>query len=566
MIISLGILAVFIALIVLAIRAISGHSQEASSSGHSVRRFFQYSLLFGLVVIVAIGISGLIGRLISPPSLLAADEVSLARNTSFVLVGLPVLFGVAIWTKRTIRDDQSELKSFGWAAYMLLATVAALGTAMVGFSTMLAWAFGLEDFSSYSIAQTIVWLIVWFAHFEINRRLTPENRSKFLFLFNSLIGLITSLVGFGLVITGIAREIIGYSAKDLLLGTQSPIKSGAILLLIGAPVWFLYWVRLSMNSARDVLWLGYVLIAGVAGGLITSIVSASTVLYRTLVWFFGNPIFDDPLSHFRTIPNAIGAVFAGLLLLWYHNHFASSARTAVRNEIQRIYEYLIAGIALIASTVGLILIIVSIFDTIVRNSIINQTAAVNTLLGAITVLIVGMPIWYLYWHRIQIHAKRQPDLEAGSNTRRVYLFLLFGVGGVVSVIALIAAVFIIFEAIFSGGSIGNLMREVRYPFSILFGTLSISAYHWGIYRSDRVNIIKVQVGPRIVTLIGPHDDVLRKSIMDVTGGKVQFMESAEDDSLWPHAQVLELVKASTSERIVITLVQGNVFLISLKVR
>jgi hypothetical protein len=564
MIISLAIMALFITGIVLAVRAIAGHSQATSSSGHAVRRFFQYALLFGLVIIVAVGIAGLINRLISPASLLAVDQVSLARNTSFVLVGIPVLFGVATWTKRTIKSDSTEVKSFGWAAYMLLITVASLGTAMVGVATLLAWAFGLEDFSSYSIAQSLVWLSVWYVHFEVNRRITPINRSKFLFLFNSLIGLITSIVGFASIITGIGREILGYSAKDLLIGTQSPIKTGAILLIIGTPVWILYWVKLSMNSSRDVLWLGYVLIAGVAGGLVTAIVSASTVLYRTLVWLIGNPLVDDPISHFRSVPTSVGAALAGLLLLWYHNHFASSARTAVRNEIQRIYEYLISGIALIASTIGLILIIVSVFDVFSQDSIINRPNAINTLLGAVTVLVVGMPIWYLYWHRIQIHTKRQPGIEANSNTRRVYLFLLFGAGGIVSVVTLITAVFIIFESVFSSGSFSELIREVRYPLSILIGTVSISAYHWGIYRADKAVTVSEQIGPRLVTLIGPHDDVLRKAILDLTGGKVHTLESQDSSVPWSHAEIIDLVKNSNCERVVIAQVNGKASLIELK--
>ena len=566
MIFGLGFLAVLAGGIFLIVKAISGHNRESStSSGHSVRRFFQYALLLGLLIVVAIGLAGLMDRLISPASLVTADQVSLARNTSFVLVGLPILLGVANWTRRTLRSDPSEVKSFGWAAFVFFATVSSLGTAMVGVATLLAWAFDLEDFSSYSIYQSIVWSAIWLLLLQINQRVTPINRSKFLFLFNSLIGLITALFGISMLISGIVREIIGYNSKDLLIGAPNPLKTGAIMLIIGAPVWFLYWVKLAMNSTRDVLWLGYVLIAGVAGGLITAIVAASTLLYQALVWVLGNPTSEDALTHFRSAPTAFGAVAAGILLLWYHNHFAASARTAVRNEVQRIYEYLISGIALIASTSGLVLVIVSIFDALARNTILSSIFAVNTLLAAITLLIVGTPIWYLYWHRIQIFAKRQPVLEATSGTRKVYLFLLFGSGGVLTVITLLTGTFILFEAIFAGNPLSDLLREIRYPVSILLGTIAITAYHWNIYSAERELAASEKRGPKRITLIGPADDTLRKQLHDLTGGNVQLMQSADVESeVWPNKKVLELVGNSDAEKVVVTLSDGKVTLIELK--
>lgn len=558
MIVGLGLLAILAGGVFLIVRAISGHQQHSASTGHSVRRFFQYSLLFALVVVVGIGLAGLLDRVISPASLVAADQVSLARNTSFALVGIPVLLGVANWTKRTVKSDKTETSSFGWAAYFLFMTVTALASLMIGVATLLAWIFGLEDFSSYAISQSLIWSVIWYLHFQLNLKLTPNNRSKFLFLFNSLIGLITSVVALGMVIAGIARNMIGISGKDALIQSPDLIKSGAIMLLIGAPVWLLYWVKLSMNSTKDVLWLGYVLIPGVAGGLITAIVSASTLFYRVLVWFLGDPVAETAALHFRSAPTAIGAVFAGLILLWYHNHFAATTRTAIRNDVQRIYEYLISGISLVASTVGLVLIIVTIFDAIASNVIVGRTSAVNTLLAALTLLLVGAPIWYLYWHRIQINMRRQPELEAGSGVRKIYLFLLFGAGGVLAVGTMLTATFILFESVFASNPVSDLVREIRYPVSILLGTILITAYHWNIYSSDREITLAEKVGPKLITLIGPKDETLRRDLQQLTGGRVQVWENLDaTDSSWNAEQIFELVRNSTAEHLVITMDKGN---------
>jgi hypothetical protein len=558
MIISLVITGALIALVVFGIRKLATRGSQSGSTGHSIRRFFQYALQFGLVIVVATGLVGLFNRLIGPASLVSADQITLARNTSFVLVGLPVLLGVLNWTRKTIRSDSTELNSFGWAAYMFLSTVTTLAVAMAGLGELLGWAVGIERYSSYALAQFLVWSAIWFAHFEVNRRLTPENRSKFLFLFNSAIGLITAIFGLALMVSGIARQLIGLSGKDLLLASTDPIKAGMVSFLIGAPVWLLYWVKLSLNSNRDSLWRGYVLIAGVAGGLITSIVSASTLLYKVLVWFVGNPDSEIFLTHFRSAPTAIGAISAGLLLFWYHKALASQADQP-RSEVQRIYEYLISGIALLASTGGVIMIFVAVFDALSPSDVLATTDATNTLLGAATLILVGVPVWVFYWRRIQKVSQLATAVEAASGTRRVYLFLLFGVGGVVAVITTLAGAFVLFEAIFAGNPTSELLREIRYPVSILLGTIAISGYHWSVYSAERDLVITSKRGPKLLILIGPADSKLQDLLKDLTGGAVQIWEvAAASESLWPHDEVLQLVTNSDANKLVLTLTAAGV--------
>jgi hypothetical protein len=554
MIISLAITGALIALVVFGIRKLATRDSQIGNTGHSVRRFFQYALQFGLVIVVATGLVGLFNRLIGPASLVSADQITLARNTSFVLVGLPVLLGVLSWTRKTIRSDATELNSFGWAAYMFLTTVTSLAVAMAGLGELLGWAVGIERYSSYALAQFLVWSAIWFGHFEVNRRFTPVNRSKFVYLFNSAIGLITAVFGLALIVSGIAKQLIGFSGKDLLLASTDPIKTGIVSLLIGAPVWLLYWVKLSLNSKRDSLWRGYVLIAGVAGGLITSIVSASTLLFKVLVWFLGNPDSEIFSTHFRSAPTSLGAIVAGLLLLWYHKAFASQSKTEPRSEVQRIYEYLMSGIALLASTGGVIMVFVAVFDALAPSDVIASTDATNTLLGAATLILVGVPVWLFYWRRIQKVSQSDTAVEAASGTRRVYLFLLFGVGGVVAVITTLTGAFVLFEAIFAGNPTSELLREIRYPISILLGTIAISGYHWSVYSAERDLVITSKRGPRLLVLIGPADNRLRDLLKDLTGGTVQFWEVDSAVEIgWPHDEVLQLVANSQANKLVLTL-------------
>lgn len=554
MISGLLLLGIIGAIAFLLVRKISTKSSGERKSGHSVRRFFQYALQFGLTVVVGIGITGLLNRLISPATFITADQVSLARNTSFVLVGLPILWGVLNWTKRSVKTDPAEVNSLAWAAYFLVATVASLGTAMVGLAGLLSWAIADEKYSSYALAQTLVWTTIWYLHFWINQKYTPRDKSKFLYLFNSLIGLITSAVGLALIISGIVKQIWGFSGKEFLLTGTDPIKSGAVTFLIGVPVWVLYWLKLGLKSNRDMLWFGYILLPGVAGGLITAINAAGLILYKALVWIIGNPISQDSYLHFNTVPIQTGAFMVGLLLLWYHQSLAKIEQQTKRSEIQRTYEYLISGIALITTTAGVILIIVAIFDAIGRGSVIVSNTAVNTLLAAFTLILIGAPVWVYFWQKIQRYSKQNKQLEANSGVRRIYLFLLFGFGAVVSVISLITSVFILFESIFTGGSSSELVREIRYPISLLVGTVVIAGYHWTIYNQER-DLVATQVKAlKHLILIAPLDKAGLEQLKLITSAKIEIFELPMHPAFeWPITEIINQIDSVKSEKLVLEL-------------
>ena len=62
----------------------------AGSAQPTVRRLIVYTLLFALVVVTAIGLSGLLGRLLGAGTVLVAGDVAgLARSLAFTLIGGP---------------------------------------------------------------------------------------------------------------------------------------------------------------------------------------------------------------------------------------------------------------------------------------------------------------------------------------------------------------------------------------------------------------------------------------------------------------------------------------------
>src|SRR5512141_2700510 len=120
----------FITLIIFGIRKIRSGDAHGALQGHSVRRFFQYLLLYGLIVVSALGLSGLLGRVLERSTLVVADKTDLARNLSFVVVGVPLYIFLALWTRRRFAEDATEAQSFGWGFYVTLTSITSLAVGM----------------------------------------------------------------------------------------------------------------------------------------------------------------------------------------------------------------------------------------------------------------------------------------------------------------------------------------------------------------------------------------------------------------------------------------------------
>jgi hypothetical protein len=518
-----------IGLVVWGIRKALRREAPQASQGHGVRRFFQYLLLYGLLWVAGLGVAGLLGRLFDLGRASFEDAGMLALYTAFTVVGVPLYVLVALWTRRRLRTDPREARSWAWHLYLTAASLSALALAMSALYDVLSWATGMKGFSGATLASLIVWGAIWYAHWWIDRRLVPRDELSLHRLLGSVVGLVMSAVGAVLLLGDALRTLFGLTPEKVFAGGETLFLPGAVTLAVGLPVWLVYWVLPAKRYRRGPLWLGYVLLAGVASGLVTAISSASLVLYDVLVWLVGEPSTSVTSVHFGGAPTSLAAVLVGGLVWWYHRTVLQEGGGDARTEVRRIYEYLMAGVGLVAAAVGLMLMIVALFEALAGSSdiIAGSTSALNTVLAAATLLLVGGPVWWLFWHRIQGAVRATPDEEHASPTRRIYVFVLFGVAGIAAVVALLIGVFIVLQDLFEGNITAETLRGIRYPVGIIVSAGLLSAYHWTVYRTDREYTQAGERGPRFVLLVGPADPDIARSLERRTGGRVQLWTRAD---------------------------------------
>jgi hypothetical protein len=518
-----------IVLIVWAVRHFGNRAGHRATDAHSVRRFFQYLLLYGLMIVAAVGLSDLFGLLFKETALAGDDSSALARALTFSVFGVPMFVLLAAWSRRRLQQDPDEARSLGWAFYATAAPLTALIVTMTALHNVLSAALGGQRFDWPALFQFIVWFAVWLAHWIVANRMLDADRRQAQWVLGSLIGLGTSVSGLVLLMGTSLDALLQSEASTLLVEQQHPLAQAAATVAVGVPVWVVYWLRTFSRARRTTLWFVYVLPVGVGASLVLAVVGASVAVYQLLVWVVGDPTSAQAAQHFEGTPIAGACVIVGAACWWYHRRVLAAA-TPGRIEITRVYEYLMAGVALLAAAVGVAMLVVALVESLIPVAAVEVgTSAVNSLLSAVTLLLVGGPLWWVFWSRIE-RATREGGLEErGSPTRRAYLFVLFGLGGVAAVVSVLVAAFFGIQGVLQGGFDAQVVRDMGIPGAILIATGAISGYHWAVYREDRSRLpVKApQHGPSYVLLIGAPDSVVGGSVERLTGARVDLWVRAD---------------------------------------
>jgi len=554
MIVGLIVTLTFIALIFLLIRRLVVAKQRRRELGEEVRSFFQYSLLFGLLIVVTSGLSGILARIFEPAKPLIDNELQLARDTAFLIVGIPIFIGLIYWAKKSYQNDPGEKEDFAFTTYFALATLFSLALTLNKGYDFLTGIFSEDGFNGAKLAVFLTWSVSLGIHYQLTRRLIAPHFSRAQFLLASLITLVISMIGLAKLIRTAIAPLFPHLNKDALLIGTDPSLRGAALLLVAAPLWYLFWIRTQIKNERSSSWHFYLLIGGIGGGLATAVISSSMLFYQTLIWFFGDPGSQISAIHFSGAPMAIGAFSVGLISFFYHRAILKNRRGETRNEIVRIYQYILSGIGLILSSLAILLLIVATIEILTESSTLYGSQSINMILASVTLLLVGGPLWLITWHQIGVEYQLNKEMEASSRTRRVYLFALFGVSAIAAIISLLTIFVRLFEALFGTGLNGATTREMAYSIGILFTTAVIAGYHFKILRADRSLAISQLKGPRYLLLIGPEDSSIKKEVEKLTGGVVEVLNRRENiENTWSLEEIENLIGVNREESQVIIL-------------
>ena len=528
-----------LALIVYAIRR-SRREQSPLPVGQQVRFFFLYLAQLVALLVAAAGLAGSIGPIVDGAVLVAEDANQAALNLAMLLLGLPLTLLLGISARRRLISDRTELHSFGWSLFVTAGTVAPLIVAMIGgYRTLLA-VLRAEDYDGFALSQSIVWGSTYFFMRRVDQRHTTSPRIALRHVTTVLIGLGVSAIALGELVSGIMQRVFDARTDSLVAATSTSLHRGLALFVVGSVVWVMDWLRGLHRRPDSEAWRFVVVLFGVTGGLIAAIASAAIVGYQVVVWLIGSPESDLARSHFRSLPDALGGLFAGGVTWWYHRTLLRERRRDARGEVDRAYEHVMSAGGLVAAALGVVILVVAVIEALTGTRLVRGDSAINTLLLACTLLVVGAPVWLVYWRATLRHVVAE---ERGSITRRVYLLTWLGVGGLVALGAAIGTVYVFLRDAIEGRLESSTLRAVRYPLAVLVTSSGIAGYHYAIFRGERRNEItepalmtRLSVAPHRVVVAGPRNPALEASLRAVPGVELEWVIGGS--GVWPTDDVV----------------------------
>lgn len=502
----------------------------AAASGRAaqgtVRRLIVSTILFALVTIAAGGLAGLLERLLDlGDPLVVGGNAGLALSLAFALIGGP-LAAVLWWVVWRRLADDTERSSLAWGLYLAVMYTVSLivaTSALVGAASALLS--GRWEAGSFSVGA--VWAVVWVWHRWMWRH--PVKHPARLATVPAIVGSV-----YGLVIgAGGAVNALGSLFDAAIHGVSEAVVAGdpwwwapldaLIWAVVGGAIWWWHWFREDASRLTTALAAVALVVVGVMASGIVMLGGLGTVLFVVLRLAFDPG--DATGEVLRPLGMALAAAAVGALVWHFHRRIAVSRSDATR----RAGSLVMAGVGLAASASGVGIVLNATLAALVSPLVASDTRSL--LLGGISALVVGGPVWWLSWS-----PTRRPDsTEIGRPGRRVYLVAVFGVSAIVALIALLVVGSRLFEFGLDPTTGSSLVDRIRAPLGLLVSTGLVFGSHFAVWRHDHSVIEAEGLAPtrrisRVILVTAGDAAPLEKTIAEVSGASVTVWQRTPDES------------------------------------
>lgn len=525
----------------------------AGGAGRSVRRLIVFVLLFATVTIAAIGLSGLVGRVLDAGNELAVgDTAGLAQALAFTLVGGPLAL-VLWWFLWRGFTDAAERSSVAWGLYL-----AAMSTvSLITFSTSLlaAASAGVDGrWQPQAFASGLVWALVWLWHQWMRRHPTksPTQLVDLAPVIGYVFGLILGVGGAVTAIGSVLDAAIAGTGDAALAGSpwwQTTLQ-GLVWMAGGTAIWWWHWIRDRAGLLRSGFAAVALVIVAALGAVILTLGGLGTTLFVLLELAVDRS--SSVSSILEPLGTAIAAAAVGALVGVYYRGIA----TRDTGQIGLATRLVTSGMGLAAAASGIGIIVNSLLAAI--GSPLAESGARTLLLAGISSLAVGAPLWWVAWR-----PTAPVDMDAiGATGRRVYLIAVFGLSAVVALITLLVIGYRIFEFTLGGASGGSLLERVRASLGLLTATALVAAYHFAVWRRDAARIAAMPgrrrtIG-RVLLVTGADPDPLVRAVREASGAAVSVWRRAETATVAPSAdRVAAALEGVTGARVLIVTGPGD---------
>ena len=534
----------------------------------SVRRVFFYGLAFIALMLATLGLTLIVGRLIG---LVFLDEIArrgsgqIAFGIAATVVGFPVW--ALLWRAAQASIDRypAERGTLGRKVYVYLVLFVAAAVVAVNLTSAIGSALEGSAEALKGVGPVLVWGGLWLVHWRWETAegqptgVARSTRRLYAYL-TSTYGLFLLAVGVGLLLASLLGTAYDRVFRDAFIGSGPGIWSeqvrGAIAWgLVGAPWWWFHWHRVSADDADSLLRQLVVYIVAIFGGVVTVIGAAAVALFTTLEWVLDRPALVGATvqlsasgrseligaaAHFDGLPAALATALVAGGVWGYHRTvvFAEAEAAGVRLvSARRGYRYLTAAVGLATLAVGLAVLFAVAIGLLVPSAqgvtITGQRWWGTPLSLALTLTLVGAPLWVRYWLREQGEVRAGDAAERQALSRRTYIFVVFGVAVLATLASGSTFLFMLLEAIFESRLSTQVLDGGKWALGAALTAGVVSFYHWQVLKEDRAAAPEPERAPaavakQVTAAASPQAAALVDAIATAIGTGITTWERQDD--------------------------------------
>ncbi len=550
---------------------------------NTTKRLYFYGVAFVTLVVAANGVALLIQFLIDlivARAISGGSEDQASLGIAMVVVGAPLWFVHWQYAQRQATKQPDEIASTLRKLYLYGVLFTASLVVFIAVHSLLFQVMGGDDLSAYFAGQALVWGIVWAYHWSVERRDVGAMGNLTLkrwYVYGASV--YTLIVLFGGA-TGVLVALFEW-AYDNLFQTSLIISDGGVWnntmqdgiasLVTGGAWWAFHWFYLARNDVESTLRQVYLNLFAFLGGAITALAAIGAALYTVIRWLLGGSDLPAASEHFSAVTEAVPFLFAGMALLIYHWQVLQDESRLLAGRLagaKRSFGYVMSAIGLGAAAVGAPMIVGAVIGMALPesgDSIAGSEPVRDQLAFALTAIIIGAPLWYWYWPRMQRAVLEGGTAERGALARRVYIYGVLGALALAGIGSLIGFLTGLFNDLLRGDLTVDFLRDGRWMLGVIVGSGALLPYHWRVLRDDQRQGGEPVSGLKSVTLLagGESADELAKRLKEALGVRIRLLRAVgegESSTLSGERMeaLLESIASIDAERLLLLAEEGEV--------
>ncbi len=420
-----------------------------------LRDILKYAALFLSLFFLSFGLAGLLTEAIDPNQIAYTNKEDIARWLSFVVVGIPVVAILYWWIKRDFAKEPNASSEPAWQLYLLASTSFSFLTwflFLTGSLNVLAGA----DYNPKGIAGGVIAFAIWLVHIRLINR------------YQSLMSNIHRFIGWFAGATGLVIASTNVLEWLIEKATNQPtgerlIQESVIAASLSLPTLLFYWQ--SFDSRASLIEIrGYRYLGGQVIPALFATIAATFTVNTLITWVSGGDAnWDETAS----------TTAAAIVLFVTISFFRRLLKGFERDELTRVYQYLISAMAMVGIAISIGAVIAGLLDRADRNDAINFGASL---------IVTTFPTWWLHWRKCQFAMAIDFEVEHHAPIRRIYLYALVGIPTLVALGSSVWVVFAFFKALLIGG-----LDQVQLstPLGILISTGLVALFHLRVLQKER---------------------------------------------------------------------------------